>query len=70
MRRGPGTVQIVEYQCELCRAAHTRAVGDHRDGMCSRCGFPMRIDDLFSDRRIVAIPVPAERRDPSTHEAA
>jgi hypothetical protein len=30
----------------------------------------MRIEDLFSDRRIVALPVPADRRDVRAHEAA
>jgi hypothetical protein len=70
VRNGPESVHIVTYQCEHCRATHTRAVGDHHDGMCRQCGFPMRIDDLFSDRRIVTVPVLAERRDECTHEAA
>jgi hypothetical protein len=63
-------VHVIAYQCECCRATHTRAVGDHRDGMCRQCGFPMRIERLFADRRIVAVPVPADRRDARAHEAA
>jgi hypothetical protein len=31
--------------------------------MCAICGSPMRIDELFSDRRIVSLPVARERRD-------
>jgi hypothetical protein len=63
-------VHLVTYQCEQCLATHTRAVTEHGDGMCSSCGFPMRIYDLFSDRRIVVLPVPADRRDARADEAA
>lgn len=63
-------MHIVTYQCEHCRATHNRAVSEHSDGMCSHCGFPMRIDDLFSDRRIVTLPVPADRRDARADAAA
>jgi hypothetical protein len=63
-------VHVVTYQCEQCLATHTRPVREHGDGMCTQCGFPMRIDYLFSDRRIVTLPVPAERRDARADEAA
>jgi hypothetical protein len=63
VRRGPGKVHIVTYTCEYCGAEQTCQAGMHADGMCHSCGFPMRIDELFSDRRIVTLPVPHERRD-------
>ena len=59
----PRKQQIVTYECEHCGAEQTRAAGVHNDGMCTRCGFPMRIDDLFSDRRIVTLPVTFDRRE-------
>jgi hypothetical protein len=31
--------------------------------MCVKCGSLMRIEDLFSDRRVVTLPVPVDRRD-------
>jgi hypothetical protein len=31
--------------------------------MCSACGSPMKIDDLFSDRRFATLPVDDERRE-------
>lgn len=63
-------MHIVTYRCEHCLASHTRSVGRHSDGMCEHCGFPMRIDDLFSDRRIVTIPVTSDRRRESYQRAA
>ena len=65
MRRRPGKVHIVTYRCEQCLATHTRSAGEDSDGMCDECGFPMRIDDLFSDRRIVTLPVNTDRREGS-----
>jgi DNA-directed RNA polymerase subunit RPC12/RpoP len=55
-------VHIVSYSCDHCGAEHTSEAGLHSDGMCSACGSPMRIEDLFSDRRIVTLPVSVERR--------
>jgi hypothetical protein len=31
--------------------------------MCAECAVPMRIEDLFSDRRFVWLPVHRERRE-------
>lgn len=56
-------VHIVAYVCEDCGTHHTCAVGTEAEGMCTICGSPMRIDELFSDRRIVSLPVALERRD-------
>jgi hypothetical protein len=56
-------VHIVSYTCEHCGATQTSPAGVHSDGMCQKCGSPMRIEDLFSDRRIVTLPVDQERRD-------
>lgn len=56
------SVHIVSYTCEHCAAAYTCEAGMTTDGMCSECGSPMRIEDLFSDRRIVSVPVVEERR--------
>ena len=56
------TVHIVKYTCESCGAEHTRSAGMHTDGMCKVCGFPMRINDLFGDRRIASVPVTLDRR--------
>jgi hypothetical protein len=44
--------------------------GIRSNGMCGRCGFPMKIADLFSDRRIVSVPVLRDRRAAGAHEAA
>jgi hypothetical protein len=62
MQRRAGKVHIVSYRCEHCLTTHTRSTDDQAAGVCSDCGSPMRIDDLFSDRRFVTIPVDAERR--------
>jgi transcription initiation factor IIE alpha subunit len=56
-------VHIVVYTCEQCGATQTAEAGIHSDGMCPRCGSPMRIEDLFSDRRMATLPVDEERRD-------
>lgn len=61
MRR-PLKLHIVSYTCEHCLATHTCKAGMNCDGMCHECGFPMRIEDLFSDRRIVSVPVLEDRR--------
>jgi transcription initiation factor IIE alpha subunit len=55
-------VHIVSYTCEQCGVTHTCEAGMHSEGMCSKCGSPMRIQDLFSDRRIVSLPVHEDRR--------
>ena len=70
MRRRPGKVHIVTYRCEHCLAARTRSVSEHSDGMCDQCGSPMRIDDLFTDRRFVSLPVLSDRRDQAQRDAA
>ncbi len=57
-----GLVHVVTYRCEQCSAIHSREVTAHSDGLCRDCGFPMRIDDVFSDRRIVTVPVLIDRR--------
>ena len=62
MRRRPGLSQIVTYRCESCWATESRIAGSATDGMCGRCNSPMRIDALFSDRRIVEVPVIEDRR--------
>ena len=56
-------VHIVSYTCEQCGTAQASPAGVHSDGMCPKCGSPMKIEDLFSDRRIVTLPVDEERRD-------
>ena len=63
-------VHIVEYTCEHCGAEHTSPAGFHSEGICHLCGNPMRIDDLFSDRRIVSLPVRQNRRAHPQDEAA
>jgi hypothetical protein len=63
-------VHIVTYTCEHCGATHSCQAGFHSDGMCASCGFPMRIQDLFTDRRIVAVPVLWDRRAVVRGEAA
>ena len=70
VRRHPLKVNIVSYTCDQCGATHTARVGLHTDGMCPACGSPMKIDDLFSDRRLAALPVPEDRRDLAGGEAA
>lgn len=70
MRRRPGKVHIVTYRCEDCLATSMRPVGEHSNGMCDRCGSPMRIDDLFSDRRIATVPVMFDRRHHAQQHAA
>ena len=66
----PLKAHIVSYTCDRCGATHTARVGLHTDGMCPACGSPMKIDDLFSDRRLVSVPVPDDRRDRAGAEAA
>jgi transcription initiation factor IIE alpha subunit len=56
-------VHVVAYVCEDCGTEQSSEAGIHSEGLCVVCGAPMRIDDLFSDRRIVTIPVSVERRD-------
>ena len=56
------TVHIVSYACEQCGGAHTCEAGMHSDGMCTACGSPMRIEDLFGDRRFATLPVSRDRR--------
>ena len=56
-------VHIVTYTCEQCGATAASQAGVDSDGMCPTCGSPMRIEDLFSDRRIVTLPVDEDRRD-------
>ena len=63
VRRRLRKVHIVSYVCEDCGTHHACAVGTESDGMCAICGSPMRIDELFSDRRFVTLPVAVERRD-------
>ena len=56
-------VHIVTYVCEQCGKTETAQAGINSDGMCVACGSPMKIDDLFSDRRFAALPVDVERRE-------
>jgi DNA-directed RNA polymerase subunit RPC12/RpoP len=56
-------VHIVEYTCESCGATQTCQAGVDSDGMCPTCGSPMRIEDLFGDRRFATLPVDDDRRD-------
>ena len=56
-------VHIVSYVCEQCKTTQTSPAGVDSDGMCVSCGSLMRIEDLFSDRRIVAMPVKQDRRE-------
>jgi hypothetical protein len=63
-------VHIVSYTCEHCLAEHSCEAGMNSDGICAACGFPMRIEDLFADRRIVTIPVQYDRRELLGEEAA
>jgi Zn finger protein HypA/HybF involved in hydrogenase expression len=59
-------VHVITYECEQCGATQTAEAGTSSEGMCPKCGSPMKIDDLFSDRRIALLPVDADRR----HHAA
>jgi hypothetical protein len=54
--------QIVAYSCEYCGASKTRTAASHSDGLCRTCGWPMRLEHMFSDRRFVNLPVELERR--------
>jgi hypothetical protein len=63
-------MHIVSYICENCGAVHTCEAGVQSDGMCHGCGLPMRIEDLFSDRRIATLPVQRDRRDIAPGEFA
>jgi len=56
-------VHIVRYVCEQCGTKQTNQAGLTSDGMCPKCGSPMRIEDLFSDRRIATLPVDDDHRD-------
>ena len=56
-------VYVITYECEQCGATQTAEAGTSSEGMCAKCGSPMKIDDLFSDRRIALPPVDADRRD-------
>lgn len=56
-------VHIVSYTCEQCEATQTCEANLNNDGMCPSCGSPMKIDDLFGDRRIAALPVDDDRRE-------
>lgn len=65
MRHSPGKPHILTYVCEDCVSEHMREAGLHSEGTCPVCGSLMRIEDLFDDRRIVAVPVDFERREPA-----
>ena len=56
-------VHIVTYVCEQCGSTQTSQAGLKSDGMCHKCGSPMRIEDLFGDRRFAMLPVDDDRRD-------
>ena len=66
----PRNPRIVTFTCESCGAEHTRPAGFATEGICPTCGRPMRIDDLFGDRRSESLPVPRERRTPPDGDAA
>jgi hypothetical protein len=55
-------VHIVKYTCEQCGSTHMHEAGIDCEGMCRKCGSPMRIEDLFGDRRMAMLPVDEERR--------
>lgn len=63
-------VHIVTYSCEQCGARHNCVAGVDSDGICAACGFPMRIADLFEDRRSISAPVLFDRRELSAEQAA
>jgi transcription initiation factor IIE alpha subunit len=54
---------VVSYFCEQCGETQTSQAGVRSDGMCVKCGSPMKIEDLFSDRRFATLPVDDDRRD-------
>jgi transcription initiation factor IIE alpha subunit len=56
-------VHIVTYTCEQCGTTETCQAGVDSDGMCPKCGSPMKIDDLFRDRRFATLPVDDDRRE-------
>jgi rRNA maturation endonuclease Nob1 len=56
-------VHIVTYVCEQCGKTETSKAGVKSEGMCHACGSPMRIEDLFGDRRFATLPVDDERRE-------
>jgi hypothetical protein len=56
-------VHIVTYVCDDCGATQTAQAGVNSDGMCPFCGSPMRIEDLFGDRRFAMLPVDDDRRE-------
>ena len=56
-------VHIVTYTCEQCGATQTAEAGVECEGICAKCGSPMMIEDLFSDRRFATLPVDDDRRD-------
>jgi rRNA maturation endonuclease Nob1 len=57
-----GRIHVVVYRCELCEQSLARAMTEHSDGVCRSCGSPMRIDDVFADRRSFERPVELNRR--------
>ena len=63
-------MHIVSYTCECCGAEQSQQAGFSTDGMCPLCENPMRIRDLFADRRIVSVPVQFDRREFPQAEAA
>jgi hypothetical protein len=70
--RGPGykmavapqplKVHVVEYRCECCMQAVSRAMTERSDGLCPTCGGPMLIREVFVDRRARTRPIALERR--------
>jgi hypothetical protein len=56
-------VHIVTYVCEQCGTTQSSEAGVKSDGMCPVCRSPMRIEDLFGDRRFATLPVDDDRRD-------
>jgi hypothetical protein len=70
VKRRPSKLHIVTYTCEHCSADHTTEAGIRCNGMCVHCGFPMKIAQLFSDRRIVSVPVLRDRRAAGRDEPA
>jgi hypothetical protein len=55
-------VHVVVYRCETCFRTISRAMTAHSDGLCPHCRWPMRIDDVFADRRERTRPIALERR--------
>jgi hypothetical protein len=62
VRRTPDKARVIAYRCESCGQAQLRLVSPQAEGICHRCDEPMRIDDLFVDRRRVEVPVLMDRR--------